>query len=124
MDAAALDALIASTRFDGWKFTTEHDTVNGHLHVRIAMDPPPFDRDDPTRRLDSFDEAFLVPPHWTAWDVTMRLFVGLQFLADHHIRDGLTVNGVRPFESHDTDPPLTGMQHDWFVEQRAALRGY
>lgn len=116
MTDSELRDLVASFHSERWC-----SWVEGR-YVHVALFVPPIDRDHRDRRLAAFGDYFLVDESRDADWVVERWFATLQFLSDHDLREDLTVAGVRPFESHD--PPLTGLQKEWFVEAKAAVRGY
>lgn len=116
----SLDDLAARLHCRGWKFCVTRDA--GHEWFRVGLVEPPDDNRHPGRRLDDFSDGFLVSPDWDERRIIERVFVTLQFLIDHELREQFTLDGMRVFEAHD--PSVTGEQHDWFVERKSALRGY
>lgn len=104
----------------GWKFWTDTDGTHTFMHVEMAT--PLLDNRSSNHRLFGFGDSFIIQPDWTDQQLIERVFVQLQYLIDHELREQFTVNGIRVFESHD--PPITGFQKEWFVEHASALRGY
>lgn len=116
MDDRELRGLVASIGLDGWQFWVKDRQVH--------LDPVclPVDNRRPGQRLTTFGDPVFIPVDWDYQQVIERLFVTLQYLIDHELREQFTVAGERPFDAHD--PPVTGQQKDWFVEHQSALRGY
>lgn len=116
MDDTALRELAGSLALIGWRFWSE----GRYLH----LDPErfPLDNRNIERRLTAFGDPIFIPLHWDSETIIRRVFATLQYLIDHELREQFTVAGIRVFDSHD--PPVTGMQKDWFVEAQSAVRGY
>jgi hypothetical protein len=119
MDRLAIEQLIATFVVMGWNFRLEWQ--EDHCWVHIEKSDPPLDNRNEGQYLDSYDDKVYIS-HMNRDQIIEEVFVTLQFLTDHELREQFTVDGERIFECHN--PPLTGMQHDWFVERKSALRGY
>jgi hypothetical protein len=107
-----LELFVASLHAGDWKFWVD----DGHICIGL-----------PTRNVDTglpmlLDQRIFPNPDWTSEQLAERVFVTMQFVLDHELREQFTVNNMRPYDAHRLG--VTGQQHDWFIEQRGALKGY
>jgi hypothetical protein len=112
-----VDVLCDALKLPGWQFWVERDADHEWLYVGTW----PGDITRPGRAFSVTDRVLVTG---TADDeqVVRAIFARIQFLTDHELREHFTLNGDRVFNAHD--PDVTGKQHDWFVEQQAAVRGF
>lgn len=120
MDTPELIEFILGIQCRRWNFGIDLQGENRFLVITLKESVR--DNRRPDFALKWFGDKILIPYDWDEERIYTRLFVTLQFLVDHELREDFTVRGNRVFESHD--PPLTGFQKEWFVEKESALLGY